>query len=31
MSVRLVEQGTETLEGMVQVGKVCLVWLEEGG
>jgi len=26
-----VEQGTEILEGMVQVGEVCSVLLEEGG
>jgi len=31
MSVGLAEQGAETPEGMVQVGEVCLVWLEEGG
>jgi len=30
MFVVLVEQETETLEGMVQVGEVCLVWPEEG-
>jgi len=31
MSVRLAKWGAETPEGMVQVGEVCLVWLEEGG
>jgi len=31
MSVRLAEWGVETLEGMVQVGEVCLVRPEEGG
>ena len=31
MSIMLVEQGVETPERMVQVGKVCLVWPEEGG
>ena len=30
MFVALVEQGTETSEGIVQVGEVCLVWPEEG-
>ena len=31
MSVAPAEQGTETLEGIVQVGEVCLVWAEERG
>jgi len=31
VSVGLAEWGAKTLEGMVQVGEVCLVWLEEGG
>ena len=31
MSVRLMERGAETLEGIVQVGEVCLVQPEEGG
>ena len=31
MSVGQVERGAETPEGMVQVGEVCLAWLEEGG
>jgi len=30
MSVRLAEQGAEILEGIVQVGEVCLVRPEEG-
>ena len=30
MSVGLAERGAETPEGLVQVGKVCLVWPEEG-
>jgi len=29
MSVRLAERGAEIPEGMVQVGEVCLVRLEE--
>jgi len=29
MFVALAEQETETLEGMVRVGEVCLVWPEE--
>jgi len=31
MSIGLAERGVETPEGMVQVGEVCLVRLEEGG
>jgi len=31
MSVGLAEQGAETLEGMVQMGEVCLVQPEKGG
>jgi len=31
MSIGLAEWGAETLEEMVQVGEVCLVWPEEGG
>jgi len=31
VSVGLAEREAETLEGMVQVGEVCLVWPEEGG
>jgi len=31
VSIRLAERGVETPEGMVQVGEVCLVWLEKGG
>ena len=31
MSIVLAEQGAETPEGMVQVGEMCLVQLEEGG
>jgi len=31
VSVGLAERGVETPEGMVQVGEMCLVWLEEGG
>ena len=30
MFVTLAERETETPEGMVQAGEVCLVWLEEG-
>jgi len=30
MFVALAEWETETPERMVQVGEVCLVWLEEG-
>ena len=30
MFVLLSEQGTETLEEMVQMGEVCLVWAEGG-
>jgi len=30
MFVVLVEQETETLEGMVRAGEVCLIWPEEG-
>jgi len=29
MSIELAERGVETPKGMVQVGEVCLVWLEE--
>ena len=31
LSVALAEQGAETPKGIVQVRKMCLVWLEEGG